>query len=545
MSDTTRKLALILGGGINGAAIARELALNGVSVILVDQADLAGGATAYSSRLIHGGLRYLEHGDFALVRESLEERTRLLTLAPHLVRPLRLHIPVENRFGGLRQSMRRFFRFSGGKHVSRGVYLVRIGLWLYDQFAKSSLLPKRSFQKVGAVGSPAVDAQRYHWVCQYSDAQIRYPERMVIAMLEDARRLAADSGAQFEVLPYAKAERSGAEVRIESLRNESPRTIQPDVIINATGAWVDATLDKMQVDSKTLMGPTKGSHLLTFRQDLIDLLNGAGVYSEAEDGRPVFLLPFEGGVLIGTTDLHFSGDPADAVATEEEIEYLCSVVSRVFPQVSLARDDVSLHYAGVRPLPQVDKKKGRAAAIPRGHWLKEHPGEPPLLSIIGGKLTTCRALAEEATDKLLSQWNMSSITSQDRLIPGGEPSPTQQDIAAETDLPQPMVEAVYGLCGSLAGEYLTNLSPSDRQPLTDTQLPKGFVRRVIEREWASSVSDLVERRLMLLYSPHLSTATLRDLADILIEVRRLSPEEATQQITEAETRLRERFGKTV
>src|SRR6186997_1335717 len=186
------KPVVILGGGINGAAAARELILNGQSVWLVDTADLAFGATAYSSRLIHGGLRYLEFGEFSLVKESLEERARLLHLAPHLVKPLRLFIPVQNQWGGLTQAAGKFLGLPLGskKTVHRGLRVVQVGLWLYDRYAAGGELPPRSLHAPGDEGVPHVSPQIARKLWAYSDAQIRYPERLVLDFLHDARLLA-------------------------------------------------------------------------------------------------------------------------------------------------------------------------------------------------------------------------------------------------------------------------------------------------------------------------------------------------------------------
>ena len=172
---------VILGAGINGCALARELVLNGVSVWLVDTADIAFGATAYSSRLIHGGLRYLEYGEFDLVRESLAERTRLLRLAPQFVRPLRLFIPVANRFGGIIESARRFLlRRSGKSSGSRGLWLVRMGLWFYDTYAHDPSLPRHQVHRIDDPCAVSIDDRQFRWLCSYYDAQIAYPERFVL-----------------------------------------------------------------------------------------------------------------------------------------------------------------------------------------------------------------------------------------------------------------------------------------------------------------------------------------------------------------------------
>src|SRR5688572_13942119 len=200
------KTILILGGGINGAAAARELVLNGVGVCLVDTADLAFGATAYSSRLIHGGLRYLEFAEFSLVKESLDERRRLLRLAPHLVKPLRLFIPVRNQWGGLTQAAGKFLRLplKSKRGAHRGLRVVQVGLWLYDRYASDGNLPPRSLHRPGEPGVPRVSPQVANRLWAYSDAQITYPERLVIALLEDARQLAATHGSEFRIFTYSR-----------------------------------------------------------------------------------------------------------------------------------------------------------------------------------------------------------------------------------------------------------------------------------------------------------------------------------------------------
>src|SRR5437773_3598419 len=412
---------LILGGGINGAAVARELVLNGMPVWLVDAADLAFGATAYSSRLIHGGLRYLEFGEFSLVKESLDERSRLLRLAPHLVKPLRLFIPVRSSWGGLAQVAGKFFGLpsKSKQTVHRGLRVVQAGLWLYDRYARDRSLPRRSLHRLGDVGVPAVSRNVARRLWAYSDAQITFPERLVIDFLADAREVAKAKSINFRVLTYHRATLRGATVEITPTdsRQGSEITIEPSAIINATGAWVDSTLNRLPLPSRRLMGGTKGSHFLTYQPRLAELLKGQGVYTEARDGRPVFLLSFSGGTLVGTTDIPFEGDPATAVATEQELEYLLAVVADIFPDAGLRRADIAMHQCGVRPLPYVDART--PAAITRRHQLVWNDAAPlPLVSLVGGKLTTCRSLAEETAAAILKRIGRKVVaTSRERAIP--------------------------------------------------------------------------------------------------------------------------------
>ena len=501
---------LILGGGINGAAAARELTLNGYSVLLVDQADLASGATAYSSRLIHGGLRYLEYGEFSLVKESLAERTRLLQLAPDFVRPLRLFIPVKNQLGGLWQSATKFLGIGGGgKPESRGLALVRTGLWMYDTYAQDKTLPLRSTHKLGEDGVPPVDAGAAAWLAAYSDAQIPFPERFVVALLRDAQKAADENGCTLRVLTYhrARLENDIVHVGPTSENGQPVLSFQPSAIINATGAWVDETLQKLPVSSRRLMGGTKGSHFFTWHPQLREMLSASGIYTEAADGRPVFLLPLAEGTLVGTTDLSFSGDPATAVATAEELDYLLAEVGDIFPAAGVTRADIAWHYSGVRPLPHVDAKS--TAAITRRHQLVWNEASPiPLVSLVGGKLTTCRSLAEETATAVLVRLGESAAdvrNSRARVIPGG-------------------------------------VLEKERQGGGEAARWGEAVRRIIREEWVTTLGDLVERRLLLLYDPQLDRLMLEGLARMLQEEGKLAEGNIDSTVDVCVIRLRTHFG---
>jgi glycerol-3-phosphate dehydrogenase len=504
---------LILGGGINGGAAARELTLNGFSVLLVDQADLASGATAYSSRLIHGGLRYLEHGEFGLVRESLAERTRLLQLAPDFVHPLRLFIPIKSQFSGLWQSAAKFLGMSGGgKPHPRGSVLVRAGLWMYDTYAQDKTLPLNSFHSANEGGVPPVAASAGPWLAAYSDAQIPFPERFVVALLRDAQKAADENGCTLRVMTHHRAWLDREIVHIAPLTGTAENappvlSFQPAAIINATGVWVDETLQRLPVPSRRLMGGTKGSHFFTWHPQLKKLLGGNGIYTEAADGRPVFLLPLAEGTLVGTTDLPFHGDPASAVATREELDYLLDVVGGIFPAAGVRREDIAWHYSGVRPLPHVDAKT--TAAITRRHQLVWNEASPiPLVSLVGGKLTTCRSLAEETAVAVLGRLGESAAdirNSRARVIPGG---------------------------------VLEQESRRDGE----TARWDEAIRRIIREEWVTTLGDLVERRLMLLYDPTLDRQMLEGLAQWMVDEGKLAAPEMDNAVENCVNRLQSHFG---
>lgn len=543
---------LILGAGINGAALARELLLGGVGVVVADKGDLAGGATAYSSRLIHGGLRYLEYGEFDLVRESLEERGRLLRLAPQFVHPLKLRIPVSRRLGGFMPSIRRFLGMPARPAVERGLWLVRLGLWLYDWYARDPQLPRHQVERRSAGAAP-VDP-RYRWLCSYFDAQIHYPERLVVALFDDARQLAQRQRVEFQLLTYHRVEVDGSLARVFGNRPggaEAVHTFEPAAIVNATGAWVDRTLRELGVPAAPLMGGTKGSHFVSHHAGLRAAVASGGFYTEASDGRPVFVLPLADAVLVGTTDLPYQGDPADAVATEAELDYLLAVVNRLLPHIGLARGDIDFCYCGVRPLPRSDAS--RPAAITRRHWMEEHTGAAvPTFSIVGGKLTTCRSLAESSAKTIRTRLGLpaDAATSRGRPVPGARdyPSSTEalerrwRELADAHGATPGQIRALWLLRGSDTEALLPSLAAEGWTNLDGTELPVAFARWVVRHEWVRSLGDLVERRLMLLYHP-LTAACLRQLAEVLAEAELIVPEQIDAEIQVTIQRLHRHFSK--
>jgi len=551
MPTSSPPLALILGAGINGAACARELAVNGVSVVVVDAADVAYGASSKSTRLIHGGLRYLEYGEFALVKESLQERTRLLWQAPHLVRRLRLCIPVNNRTHGVLPSILRFLGLERwadalaqrkpGSTKTRGLWLVRMGLRMYEIYARDRTMPPHSVHRAGDEQLPAIDAKKYPWLAAYSDGQIVNTERWVVDLLEDARQAAAEAGSGFEVYTYHRAVPRDGEIDITPVEGAAEATarIRPDVIINACGAGGDATLRELGIESRTLFAGTKGSHVITHHPALKQAIRSKGVYAEAADGRLIFVLPFGNAVLIGTTDEPFPARPETAVATEEEISYLLKSVNELFPDVTLTRDDVALHYSGIRPLPKSSAEE-------------QHLGELPVLTLIGGKLTTCRALGEQTVDRILELLGKPRVAdTRDRYVPGGENYPADAAaverelarLAEKFPLPPEQIAAVWEIYGSRTESTLAACEGLSEEHLDGTEIPLAVVRYMIEREWVARIEDVAERRLILIFDEELSRRTLSQIAELLVDCGKLSAADVDVAIAQAETRLERFYGR--
>lgn len=546
---------LVLGAGINGCSLVRELVLNDIPVVLVDKGDIGLGATSRSSRLIHGGLRYLEYGEFALVKESLEERARLLHLAPQFVEPLQLFIPSRHLMGGLLASAGKFLGLSSKpKPGSRGMWLVRAGLKMYDTYAQDSNVPKAQVHSVTDPDVPQIDTHKYKHICSYYDAQMRYPERYIMALLEDARRVAKAKGNLCEILTYHQAEPMGDRYALAPLRGQGPfRSLLPSVVVNATGAWGDRTLASLKVDSKQLFGGTKGSHFLTDHPELKKRLGGKALYAEATDGRLVFVLPLGPSTLVGTTDIRYEDDPVTAVATPQELEYLVALVNDLFADLGLTTNDIAMHYSGVRPLPAAGNKA--ETAVSRGHWVEEsRRNNVPILTLVGGKLTVGRSLAELACDHVLDHLGAERLDdTHERTVPGGEDYP-KNERACEVLFAQwgekfgvsrATIEELWPLYGTRLAKVFAECPKEPEGMLDGTNIPLAIVAWICANEWVESVDDLIERRLMLLYQSRLSLKAIDELVRMLVGQGKVGIDEMELTVEMTQAHLLEHFGKRV
>jgi len=522
MEDSVKPI-LILGAGINGAALARELLLNRVPVVLVDHADIASGTTSWSSRLIHGGLRYLEHGEASLVYESLAERERFLSNSPEHVTALELMIPVKSQFAGLFSSAAGFFNLPlfKSKNPSRGAWAIRSGLTMYDFLAGSQNL--RSHQRMSPQQwKPIGFDASFVDVFSYYDGQIEFPELYVSTLIHDCQQIAEEGGIRFTLRTYGKPKLNGKHFEFENLLDFDATIdpLEPSALINASGPSGDETLQELGIRSNRLFGGTRGSHLISHKPALLKALGRRGIYAEAFDGRPVFILPWNGGVLIGTTDIRHEGDPEHATASQDEIDYLLKCVNSVLPEVALNQEDIAQHYSGVRPLPYVPE--GSTASIPRGHWLHEHADAPlPCFTIVGGKLTTCRSLAEHSARIVLKHLGREVVAdSKDRKTFEGDLPPIEP--------------------GQRARFILHHLTGVDRTADLAT-----LAAASITKLHAKTMADIVERRLMLIFDPGLSRSQLNQIADALIDAGKLSADAKQETIEAYAQRLQSRFGKQV
>jgi glycerol-3-phosphate dehydrogenase len=360
---------IIIGGGINGAATARDAALRGLKTILVEKGDFASGTTSWSTRLIHGGLRYLEYFEFNLVRESLHEREVLLRNAPHLAKPIQMTIPI----------------YRSG---SRSYRIIQAGMILYDVLSYDKSLPNHRMLSRPKVRQlfRAVDSDELAGAAQYYDGQAEHAERLCFENILDAQQAGATVLNYTPVLDIHMQGQRIAGLTCKDLQNDVTFDIKAHdktVVINTSGPWVDKVcgLSDSPVSQQRKIGGTKGSHII------VDPFPGApesALYVEAKsDGRPYFIVPWLDQYLIGTTDERYDGPLDHIKASDDEIDYLIAETNRVLPAARLTRGDIRFTYSGVRPLPYAEGKK--AGSITRAHILHDHTkeGAENLISLIG------------------------------------------------------------------------------------------------------------------------------------------------------------------
>ena len=361
----------IIGGGINGAAIARECALAGRRVLLIEQADFSSGTTSRATRIIHGGLRYLEHGEIGLVRESLRERERLLRERPHLVHPLNfvLALPTHG--------------------IKRTALAIRIGIWLYRRAAGA-----RACKTEGSLAAleSGLDRGLNLSLFPYEDAQCEYPERLVAEWVTEAANAGAVVRNYTRALEILTREGKARGLRLRNSITNEESEVSADWIVNASGPWADEILKSSQLDQRQMIGGVRGSHIV------LPVFAGApaeAVYAEAADGRTVFVIPWAGQILVGTTEVPQEETPDRAEPTPTEIAYLMATLRMLFPTSGIEASDIRYSYAGVRPLPYSPRES--LSAISRRHTLHDHieDGAAGLITVIGGKLTTAASLARD------------------------------------------------------------------------------------------------------------------------------------------------------
>jgi glycerol-3-phosphate dehydrogenase len=495
---------LIIGGGINGLATFRDLALQGVRVLLVERGDIASGASAASSHMIHGGIRYLENGEFRLVRESVQERNRLIRNAPHHVRPLATTIPITTLFSGILTAPLRFLLHRQLKPKARGALLIKIGLTLYDTFSRDGgSVPRHRFHGRRRSLEQLPDlAPGFRYTATYYDASLRDPERLALDVMLDGE---AASVGDATALTYVEAVGSDADgVVVRDLETGREQSIRARVVINASGPWTDLT--NAALDEPThLMGGTKGSHIVLDHPELLAATAGREIFFEHDDGRIVLVYPLKGRVLVGTTDL--DADPAQpAVCTEEEIDYFFDLVAQVFPGIAVDRSQIVYRFAGIRPLPRHDDLAPGFVSRDYRIVASEGPAGSTRLDLVGGKWTTFRALGEHLATRALELLGRErTVSTEDLAIGGGRDYPRDVDAWTAASLPgvEPTRAAVlverYGTVARDVAAFSAS-STSDDAPVLGDRLSTAELRWMLEREHVVHLDDVLLRRTDLAFT---------------------------------------------
>lgn len=512
---------VILGAGVNGAGLFRDLCEQGVDCLILDKADFGSGTSAAPSRMIHGGLKYLETGEFRLVAQSTLERNLLLRNAPHTVAPLPTLIPIFSWLKGIGAATRTLF---GSKTAprSRGAALIKIGLSIYDFYgARNRVMPRHKLmsRKAALATLPAIN-QNIRAAALYYDARITRPERLVYELVADGLK-ANERSAAANYAELVSAENGALSFAVEG----KTYAVRPKLVVNAAGPWIDHVNAQLGSPSK-LIGGTKGSHLLLKNDELVRQLDGRMVYFETDEGRICLAYEYLGHALIGSTDIR--ADNPDTVHCEEgEILYMLASLQALMPGLKLSRDQITYVYSGIRPLPRSDAAV--AGLISRDHSapvIEQDATRPfPIISLVGGKWTTFRGFAEEVADTVLSRLARArKVSTRNLPIGGGRdyPMSTQArhqwlaDAAAKTGLDTARLDQLLSRYGTtaleLAGDGGQGMDAERLPGSSDTSLAE--IDAIARREAVQHLSDIVMRRTTLAIGGTLTRGDLEAIAEV-------------------------------
>ncbi|WP_018896945.1 glycerol-3-phosphate dehydrogenase/oxidase [Rhizobium sp. 2MFCol3.1] len=543
---------VILGAGINGAGTFRDLCVQGVDCLIVDKADFGSGTSSAPSRLIHGGLKYLETGEFGLVAQSTLERNLLLRNAPHCVEPLPTFIPVFSWTRGIWAALRTLTGSTTAPR-SRGAVLVKVGLRMYDFFgARNRVMPnhrflfkKKALKEMPHV-TPAIVAGGI-----YYDAKISRPERLVYELVADG--LQANDNALATNFTALISSENG--VLTFKRANGETFSVRPKLVINAAGPWIDHANASLNAPSK-LIGGTKGSHILLDHPELVKSLNGHMIYFEADDGRICLVYDYLGLAMVGSTDIPAS-DPENVRCEEPEIEYFLESVRSLLPSLRFSRDQVIYTYSGIRPLPASDASSpgliSRDHSAPVMEATAERPF--PVVSLVGGKWTTFRGFSEEVADLVLQRLQRTRRQSTQQLAIGGgrqfpgDAAQRRAWLAAavqKSGIDMKRAETLLSRYGTTASAILDHEAMSthrDSERLSDADhyslLEIDWIAR---KEFVVHLSDIVLRRTTIAIEGALTMAGLRDMARVTAEALGWDAARTEKEIDDVVTKLADFHG---
>jgi len=542
---------LIVGAGINGIGAFRDLALNGVDVLMVDRGDFCSGASAASSHMAHGGIRYLENGEFRLVREAVKERNRMIQNAPHLVKPLPTTVPMFKYFSGLLNAPLKFLRLLD-KPSERGAIIIKLGLMMYDAFTgrTRTVPPHQFYNRVQSLErckqlNPEVVA-----TAVYYDGEILSPERLALEILLDAETESQNARALNYVSMIGG---TGDTLLLRDELTDETYDVRPKLVINAAGPWIDA-VNKKAGQSTRFIGGTKGSHLVLDHPELRAALGDNEFFFENKDGRIVLILPLYDRVLIGTSDLPVE-NPDDVRCTDEEIEYFLGMVEHVFPRIKITREHIVFQFSGVRPLEHSGAKT--TGQISRDHTIQVISGEWtglsfPIYSLVGGKWTSFRAFGEQVTDKALEFLGMQRQKETGSLpIGGGRGYPrTEEEVkrriesmAAWTGLTfehTALMFERYGTRLEAIADYMRRALDPPLRTLPD--MTRREIAYIGLNEKVIHLDDLLLRRSMLAMLGKLTRASVEELGDALGEALAWDAAQKQAEVARALSILADRHG---
>ncbi|MCW4457742.1 glycerol-3-phosphate dehydrogenase/oxidase [Microbacterium sp. MPKO10] len=551
--DSVRALAekpharvLIIGGGINGISTFRDLALQGVDVTIIERDDWCSGASSASSHMIHGGIRYLENGEFRLVRESVQERNGLVKIAPHYVKPLETTVPIFSTFSGILSAPLRFLTHKQGKPTERGAFLIKIGLMMYDSFSRDGgTVPRHTFRGRSASlkQHPAFNPD-LKYTATYYDASVHDPERLALDVLRDG----ISAGPHARAANYVEAvgfDNGGVTLRDNATGETFSMTA--DIIVNASGPWTDLT-NRALGQSTTYMGGTKGSHIVLDNPELLEATGGNEIFFEHEDGRIVLIYPLKGRVMVGTTDIN--ADPAEpAICTEDEVDYFFDLVNHVFPDVAVDRSQIVYRFSGIRPLPgHGDTQPGFVSRDYR--IVPSDLDGTPMLSLVGGKLTTFRALGEQLGDDVLERIGAQRTVSTAGLpIGGGREYPTTDAarttwLAAHSDsVSRRRADVLLERYGTRAASVIDELDATSDTPLQNApDYSREEIAYLVRTEQVVHLIDVLKRRTSLAFTGQVTDDLLDELTPLVAAELHWGTAKAAEERDAAARILRDAHG---
>lgn len=528
---------LIIGAGINGIGTFRDLALQGVDVVLVDRGDYCSGASAASSHMIHGGIRYLENGEFGLVKEAVRERNQLIENVPHLVKPLPTTFPIFKRFSGLLNAPLKFLRLLD-KPSERGALVIKLGMMLYDAFTRDQkTVPPHIFRnrEESLKLYPELNPEILY-TATYFDGSMPSPERIAIELIKNA----VDSNQNAIPLNYAPlVSAEGGEARIKDQESGEEIILRPKVVVNAAGPWIDLVNGKMGRETAFISG-TKGSHLILENPRLKEAIGEEEFFFENKDGRIVLIFPLLDKVMVGSTDIRIE-NPDEAVIDEEEIDYFFDMIGHVFPEIEVDRSQIIYTFSGVRPLEHTESRV--TGQISRDHTVKTLAAgkllDIPVYSLVGGKWTSFRAFSEQTADMVLdylgvqrkvSTWNFPIGGSLD--YPGNQ---AQQDLllrswVQESGLDQSLLEGLFSWYGTKTSRILADYSDHLKPLETLPELTLGELFWILQEEDVLHLDDLILRRTVLAKLGRISPESLEEIAEICASALDWPPVKKTAEI---------------